>query len=398
MKALNKSKIEQAQDFIKKNYKIRYNVISNRFESVNLNKESKIWAELNENDIYIDLKFKHYSISQSDLIALLKSDLVEKYNPIKEYFENLPIWNGETDYIKKLTEYIEVKEKDKERFERNFKKMLLRSIASSLEVSLNKQAFILVHAKQNSGKSTFLRWLCPPDLKEYYTEEIGLDKDSLIALSENFIINLDELSTLSKKDINELKSVMSKDAIKVRLPYDKRTSILKRRCNFVGSTNETEFLTDATGNVRWVCFEIKKVNWNYKKDFNINLIWSQAYTLFKNNVEYELTRLEINENETANKDFLIRSPEMELLQIYFSPADELTPGSVFLTPTEIIMRIKERTYTDVKLYSNRMGNALITLGFQKTSRRNKDLKFSVKGYYVTSNNNSNSMDNTVNEL
>ena len=71
---------------------------------------------------------------------------------------------------------------------------------------------------------------------------------------------------LSKKDINHLKSVMSKDEIKTRLPYDKRASVLKRRCSFVGSTNNEEFLSDETGNVRWICFAINSINWDYSNN------------------------------------------------------------------------------------------------------------------------------------
>jgi len=395
---LNKSNLEKALNFIKKKYKVRFNIVSNVFEFINLDKKETEWSELNENAIYIDLKFNHFNISQSDLVALLKSDFVEKYNPISDYFENLPKWNGKTDYIKQLSEYIDIKESDKQRFQKNLKKMLLRSVASGLEVALNKQAFIIVHNKQNSGKSTFLRWLCPPKLQPFYTEEIGLDKDSLIALAENFIINLDELSTLSKKDINELKSVMSKDAIKVRLPYDKRASVLKRRCNFVGSTNETEFLTDATGNVRWVCFEINNIDWNYTKDIDINLVWSQAYTMFKDGAEYQLTRTEIQENEIANKNFLIRTPEMELIQLYFEPSDEFNTDAIFMTPTEITKCINEKTLNSVKIYPNRIGKALTILDFKKSSRYDKKLKFTVKGYYLQHKNENTSMSATENEL
>ena len=56
------------------------------------------------------------------------------------------------------------------------------------------------------------------------TKIISTDKDSLIAICENFIINLDELSTLTKIEINALKSIFSKDKVKVRLPYGRRAN------------------------------------------------------------------------------------------------------------------------------------------------------------------------------
>jgi len=255
-------------------------------------------------------------------------------------------------------------------------------IASGIEVALNKQAFILAHQKQNSGKSTFLRWLNPPILINYYTEEIGMGKDSLIALTTKFIINLDELSTLSKKDINELKSVMSKEVVNVRLPYAARDKLMRRRCSFVGSTNQSEFLSDETGNVRWVCFNIKGINWDYKKDFDIDKIWSQAYHLFKNGFDYELSPNEIVENEIANQSFLVRTPEMELLQLYFFPATDNTINSEFLTATEITNKLAVKVSGTIKLYSRSVGKALKMLNFERTGQYDKTLKYTKKGYWV----------------
>ena len=116
--------------------------------------------------------------------------------------------------------------------------MLIRSIACSLNNSIvNKQCFILVHDKQNSGKTTFLRFLCSEPLKKYYSENLTLDKDGNISLCENFIINLDELSTLQKKEITALKSILSKQYDKSRLLFDSRAVSRSRTANFIGSNN-----------------------------------------------------------------------------------------------------------------------------------------------------------------
>ena len=61
-----------------------------------------------------------------------------------------------------------------------------------ISINFNKQCFVLVGTgigadNQNIGKSTFTRFLCPPKLKQYYTEELSIDKDGIIALSENFM-------------------------------------------------------------------------------------------------------------------------------------------------------------------------------------------------------------------
>jgi hypothetical protein len=239
--------ITRVEGFITRRYIIRYNDISNQFQC-RKKEEDAAYELMNENNIIRDLRKHHFSIPMANLIELLKSDYIVHYNPIREYFESLPKWDGHTDHIATLAKYIILEdETDRPRFLRMLRKMFIRSIACSFEESFNKHAFILVHEIQSSGKTTFLRWICPEALKDYYTEHLSLDKDGMIALTENFIINMDELSTLSKFEINALKSLLSKDKVKVRIPYERRPTILQRRCNFIGSTNRREFLTDETG-------------------------------------------------------------------------------------------------------------------------------------------------------
>jgi predicted P-loop ATPase len=276
--------------------------------------------------------------------------------------------------------------------------MFVRTVACSLEIKLNKQCLVLVHDKQNSGKTTFLRWLVPSALENYYAENISTDKDSQIALAENFIINLDELSTMSKQDINALKSMMSKDNIKERVPYDRKPSLMKRRCSFVGSTNKTEFLTDETGNVRWLCFEIDRIVWDYKKDFDINNIWVQSFHLLKTNFDFELSKDEIFDNEIANKEFMVRTPEMELIMRYFEKSDKNDLTAVFLSSTEIQKEISTKIFNTVRINPNNVGKALKILGFEKQTKYDTNLRFSVFGYYVRFRNADMNVNNSLNEI
>lgn len=378
--------VDMVETFISRHYKIRYNDISNQFELLMINNDEPKWENLNENIIYRSLQKNHLKYSISDLIALLKSDFTPHYNPFHDYFDELPAWDG-IDHINKLAQYIIVdstRPGERDRFNRMFKKMLIRSVACGLEKDFNKQAFIIVHEKQNSGKSTFFRWLCPPSLADYYTENINTDKDSLIALTENFFINLDELSTLSKFEINALKSVMSKDRIKVRIPYDRRPSHIQRRCNFVGSTNRIEFLNDETGSVRWICFRIEGINWKYMNEVDIDKVWAQAYYLFSispNNSIYQLSAAEIFENEEANRQFIIRTSELELIQSFFKPATK-EKHDHFVTATEMIEKLQERVHVPLKLSAVQIGKAMAMLGFTRLQVYSEETQYTVKGYYV----------------
>jgi predicted P-loop ATPase len=381
VKAKNPSKLQLIEIYLKKRYDIRFNTVSCIVE-YKIRDSKERFKELDENSLYVELENNRFDIAQNKLKALLHSNRIDRFNPFTEYFNSLPQWHKERekDFIELLCAYIPTKAP--ERFKMHFRKMLVRSIACALDDSVfNKQAFILVHSKQSSGKSTFCRWLCPDILKGYFAENINTDKDSLIALASNFIINMDELATLSRTDLNSLKSFLSKDSINVRLPYEARVSIKPRRANFVGSTNKDEFLTDETGSVRWLCFELTdNINFDYSKDININDIWRQAYSLYKSGFPYQLTTEEIAENEKANKQYFVNTPEMDLIPKLYRPATK-EKHDEFLNSTDIQNQISIQ-FPHIRLTAQAIGKALVSLGFIKCSEYNEDLKYSQKGYYI----------------
>jgi predicted P-loop ATPase len=375
------SKLQLVGRYIKSKYEIRLNEVSCKVE-FRKKESTENFIELIENNIYVELENNHFEISIAKLKALLNSDFVEKYNPFGEYFNSLPTWHkdADKDYIDQLCQYIPTK--DRERFKKQFKKMLVRCIACATDDRVfNKQAFILVHEKQNSGKSTFCRWLCPPFLRDYIAENINTDKDSLIALATNFFINMDELATLSKTDLNTLKSFLSKDKVNVRMPYEAKTTIKPRRANFIGSTNKDEFLTDETGSVRWLCFELTdRINFAYSKDIEINDIWRQAYALYKDGFQYQLTPEEFEENERVNKAYTITTAEMELIPKKFKPANK-EKHDLFLTASDILNEISKDNYSFKSNVYN-VGKAMTVLGFQKQSNKSSNNSYTVKGYFV----------------
>lgn len=360
-----------AEEYLSSFYKFRYNKISLDIEYCK--KSTHDWQSLNENSLYLEMQKKGIKISINNLIAILKSEFVPHYNPIQEYFENLPKWDGKTDYISNLANY--VFPLDRERFNHHFKKWCVRTVKCALiDRYFNKQAFVLVHKAQNSGKSSFCRFLCPPELSQYLAEDISNDKDARILLCKNFLINLDELSSLAKKEINTLKSYFSKDQINERLPYDRKNSILPRISSFIGSTNRDTFLDDETGSVRWLCFQITGINWNYRQEFNIDLLWSQAYALaFDTSFNSEMTFEEIQENEERNKTYQILSTEQELIAQHYSTAQE-NEGS-FVTATDVLMRLSQ---LGIKLSSVQIGKALNALGFERKKHKQKQ----TYGYWV----------------
>jgi predicted P-loop ATPase len=372
---------QTTEKYLVEHYDIRYNEVLNDIQYKL--KTEKEFYELNTDSLYIKLQNERINISHPKLISLLRSDFIERHNPFQDYFDRIIKLDKSKneDYILKLSSY--VKTKAQERFNRHFKKMMVRSIACALKGNVvNKQAFILVHNKQNSGKTTFLNWLCPNELRGYITENIGIDKDSLIALSENFIINLDELATFSKMEINSFKSMLSKAHVKVRRPFEKKAVVTPRRANFIGSTNKTEFLNDESGSVRWLCFEIERIDWNYSREIEIDLVWAQAYDLYQNKFHYELTAEEIEENEKENKKHQRLTLEMELIQRYYIPGTK-KEHDAFYRASDFMKYLPEKLGAPIKTSVENIGKALKSLDFDQGNHYNG--RYTEKGYYIKFN-------------
>lgn len=371
------------EKFLSRTFNIRYNIITNVLQCKKVSEPN--YLDLNIDALYVYLQNNRIKIEIKKLNSLLNSGIMENYNPIKNYFEKVSKIerNSSIDYIDQLSEY--VKTRNQTRFRHHFKKTLVRMVACATDDRfVNKQAFILVHDKQNSGKTTFLNWLCPPDLKDYITENIATDKDSLIALSENFIINMDELATFNRAEINALKSMLSKAYIKVRHPFGRKAILTSRIASFVGSTNKTTFLNDETGSVRWLCFDLESINWNYNKEVNIDFVWAQAFDLYNSDFNFELTAKEIEENEKENKKYLVHSFEIDFFKQYYFPGTKENNDG-FYTSTDFLKVINERLGHSFKTSVQNIGKALKMLDFEQTNKFNG--QYSIKGYYFKYNSN-----------
>jgi predicted P-loop ATPase len=365
------------EDYLQTNYDLRFNKISIEIEISQKNKNE--WFPCNENSLWLELQKKNIKIPINSLVSILKSNFIPEYNPIVNYFDNLPRWDEKTNFIKMFAAYVELeKDESREQFDYHFKKWCVRAVKCALiDGYFNKQAFVLTDdgIGQNIGKSSWCRFLCPPTLSNYIAEDMSDDKDARILLCKNFLINLDELAALSRKEINQLKSYFSKTNINERLPYDKKNSILPRVASFIGSTNMSTFLQDETGSVRWLCFVVKNINWQYRTEFNIDNLWSQAFALSNDiNFDETLTAHDIQQNEQRNDKFQIVSPEKDLIQKHFT-SPKSSDEAEFLTPTEILHYIN--TYTSgIRLSNVGIGKALKAIGFKR------DKHNQVYGYWV----------------
>jgi predicted P-loop ATPase len=373
-------KITQIRNYLNSKYDFRLNIISNEIETKT--KNQKEYQVLNENNLLVELLECGLNGVEKPLIALLKSDFTPKYDPIQEYCDNLPKWTPEhPDYITQLANY--VKAIDQDWFNSQFKKMLVRMLACSLGHYINRECFTLIGG-QRAGKSYFIRFLCPPSLSKYITQDIDFqNKDGRISLCTNYMINLDEVDGLQRKDVAIIKKFMSTDRVKARLPYDRTDTYLPRRSNFLASLNENEFLTDTTGNTRWLVFPIHTIKHdNGGKDgysnIDIDLVYSQAYYLLNNGFDYVVSTSEFEKSEANNKNHLTTSIEQDIIQEYLEPSDK--ENGHFATGGMLYEKVSQLVVT--KLNPKKFYEALRPLGFEKVSSRHEGKP--QKGYFVKS--------------
>lgn len=384
------TKIERLENYLNKKYDLRINEITNELEG-KLKKE-KEFEQININDLHLELMYAGFTRFKEELSTLFASSKLERFDPFLDYFQNLPKYDPDKDkdFIKELSKFVETD--DQEWFEVIFKKFLVQMVGQAIgEIPFNKHCLTFV-GKQHDGKTTFLEWLVPQKLKQYIKKgfDFGGKKEAKFSLVQNFLINLDELASFDRKELNnEFKSVLSESLVKFRPLYSNQETSFKRRASFVASTNQYEFLTDETGNVRWLVFRINRINhdnggeFGYQQNIDLDKVWSQAFYLLNSGFEYILNKEEVGKQEQKNRQYIKTTDEMEIIRKIFQPAEENSPQAEFMS-TKQITDIVEREGA-IKTNRNFVGKALRTEGYEISSKYNSEKGYSQKGYYLIYN-------------
>jgi len=334
-------------------------------------KDSDEYNVLNDtalNTIYVRMRKSGLKIRKEMLRDVIESDFIKKVDEIKHYFDTFKIGDTEKDYIKELAGTVSLKnEEERELFETTLKKWMVACIATQYDPEFTNQICLILAGSQGSYKTTWLNRLIPPLLKAFLAinNSAGNEKDTLMMMSEYFIINLDELATYKKQDIETLKSQLTQRFVRFRKPYSRYLFDYKRRANFLGSINDPEFLSDHTGSRRFLIFEISECVVNRKID--MNLVWAQAKSLYDEGYPYYFEKDEIEFINKRNERFTYKFLEDELIGSYITvPDDENEDGAKWLGSAEIADWIA--THTNISFSSvnvNRLGKKLSNITSKK---------------------------------
>lgn len=344
-------------------YDFLFNEINNKvyFSEIGKN-DYEMVGDYELNSIIRELKTMGVKkVLKSDLIETLNSSFVQRINPFADYFStrHLGSWKeGDKDYIQALADTITVSDEVREYWGKSFKKWLVAAVACVIDPDVTNHQVLIFSGAQGIGKTTWMKNLVPNYLSEYYyggSINLG-NKDTEIQLSENFLINLDELDNLSKKNMSALKEIITKPSIKLRRPYGTVAETMPRRASFMGSINNLEFLTDLTGNRRFLCFHVLDINNNH--GVNLKHVYCQALSLFKSGFQYWMDASDIKEIEQYNSEFKSVPLEQEILERYYEPCVDGEKPDLELQTEDLIKNLYNKSKLSNRLSPNKLGSIL----------------------------------------
>lgn len=369
------NEVKYIETYLKKFYKLRYNLVKGRTEITEKDKDDFRFLEDREmNDIWRKMKSSK-KISFQALEAILKSYFVEDFDPFCDYFEKLPDWDGH-GHIERFCDLFQVAEGQKERFENYFTRWFIGVVACSTGRGVNHNCLVLVGG-QGIGKTTILNKLCPDTLKKYLAvAQINPnDKDSKLLAVEAFIINLDELESSTREEVGHLKSLITTKDVSVRKAYGRNVENYKRRASFCGSVNRAQFLNDITGSRRFLVVDVEGID--LKAEFDVDQMYAQALRMLEDGVKYWFDNDEITQISNINSSYSEIDAEEELLLTKWAPympSDSSTRGLKRLQGAGTIeLKTATDIYSDIaskfngRLSLKKLGLILKKCGFVQVS-------------------------------
>lgn len=374
-------------------YDFRFNVIMQMVQYKL--KTDNMWLYFGDREfnlIYSSLKLSGTKISKEGLKTILNGVMSKDFHPFRDYINNLPKWNeGDHDHITDFIDMVELdNEEDRARLRDNFKRWFVALVASLMDDHvINHQCFVLL-GDQGRFKTTFLNSIVPEALKLDYlfSQPFNFEnKDHIKFLGMKILIQLDELSSYNKTDITTLKTVLTQDRVITRFPYAAFDTHLWRCASFAGNANNDQFLTDETGNRRFLVHKVRSINF---KPFDVALMYAEAFTLWKNGFKYWFDLDDIVKINEHNENYSIHSIEEELITEWLSipTEDDIDYARVeYLSATRIntILAEKSPKINMNETTKSRIGRIMKKLGFSQISKRVAGFSYPVRVYAVLIN-------------
>lgn len=244
---------------------------------------SRMWSDTDDAQLTLWLE-KKYGITGREKIenAIKIVGYNNRRNKVLEFMRSCQ-WDGKERIKTLLRDYLGCEENIYT--EEIMKKALVAAIARAVsDVGVKYDYMIVFKGPQGIGKSTFLSKLGG----EWFNDSLYSfeGKEAAELIQGTLIVEVGELSALTKSETEVVKQFLSKTHDIYREAYGKRTNKYPRRCVFFGSTNSEEFLKDVTGNRRFwpvSCHDlpVRKDIWKDFTEEEIRQVWGEAYFYYQ---------------------------------------------------------------------------------------------------------------------
>ena len=242
--------------FLNSNYELRKNVMRGVAEYRTRTGIGFSFQDLTEearNSITMRALEQGIRCWDKDIRRYVNSDDIERYDPVNDYLDHLPRWDGK-DRVTPLAERVPTEWKEWTHLFHIWMRSMVAMWLGKGQLTGNALVPLLI-GRQGCGKSSFCRILLPRELQDYYNDRINFknENDLNLGLSSFGLINLDEFDRVTQRQQIVLKYLVSTADLKYRPPYGKAYTTNRRYASFIGTTNEQTPLTDPSGSRRFLC-------------------------------------------------------------------------------------------------------------------------------------------------
>ena len=289
-------------------------------------------------------------------------------HPVREYLNSLE-WDG----TPRLESYlVEAAEADDTAYVRAVSKTLLYAAVGRIyEPGVKYDLMVILEGPQGVGKSMLVRKLGGKWALEGLPPLRGPnDKDVIGNMLGYWLIEIEELASMRKADIDVLKSFITKTEDCVRLSYRENAEVYPRQCVLIGTTNDAAYLRDQTGNRRFAPINVGRIDLG---KINRDQLWAEAVVEWKADPRNPITLPpEIWAAATLEQEKRrIEDPWEERLADYLVKIGDKDPIS---TETLFIESLKMDFRDAAQREIKRVSQVMQRLGWQRCEMRSNGVK------------------------
>ena len=362
--------------FLNENFVFRRNTLNGKVEYAMLPKADVFRPLTKEALNSIVIRAKREQILEkgspkTEITEYVESEEVPEYNPAQAFLTTLPKWDGQ-NHIARIFGRIPGISSE----QLNYLTIWLRSaVAHWLQMDMlhGNECVPTFIGAQGCGKTTFVRRLLPPELREYYLDHLNLSNkfDKEMALTNNLIVNLDELEAIGVKQQSKLKQTLSVSKVNGRPIFGRTQQDRPRYASFVATTNNPHPLTDPTGSRRYICIQIPDGHLiNNEGDIDYLQLYAQVvYELQELKAPYWFSNDEVARIQQLNQDFMEQKDLGEMFVACFRhPEEGEVPKAMNCDQMIVVMQKSYPSLTNTIGNKVRLGKTIKALGFKHRER------------------------------